>query len=146
MGLYLVSFPIRDHAGRLMLISAAGFGLCTAGFALSQVVWLSALCLLLAGAFDMVSVVLRGTLVQLWTPDALRGRVNAVNQVFVGASNELGAFRAGGMAALIGAVPAVLIGGAGCVAVAALWARLFPELRAIRRIDAPAPPEGAAPR
>ncbi|MGA1682924.1 MAG: MFS transporter [Gemmobacter sp.] len=146
MGLYLVSFPIRDHAGRLMLISAAGFGLCTAGFALSQVVWLSALCLLLAGAFDMVSVVLRGTLVQLWTPDALRGRVNAVNQVFVGASNELGAFRAGGMAALIGAVPAVLIGGAGCVAVAALWARIFPELRAIRRIDAPAPPEGAAPR
>jgi MFS family permease len=146
MGLYLVSCPIRDHAGRIMLVSVAGFGLCTAVFALSEAVWLSALCLLLAGAFDMVSIVLRGTLVQLWTPDALRGRVNAVNQVFVGASNELGAFRAGGMAALIGAVPAVLIGGAGCMAVAALWARAFPELRAIRRIDAPERTEGAARR
>lgn len=144
MGLYLMSYPMRDHAGRNMLAAVACFGLFTAIFAVSEVIWLSALCLLLAGAFDMVSVVLRGTLVQLWTPDALRGRVNAVNQVFVGASNELGAFRAGAMAAMIGAVPAVLLGGAGCMAVAAIWARAFPDLRAIRRIEAaPEPPATA---
>lgn len=104
---------------------------------MSELVWLSVLSLFLIGGCDMVSVFVRNTLVQLWTPDALRGRVNAVNQVFVGASNELGAFRAGGTAALVGAVPAVLAGGIGCLAVAALWARAFPALRRIRHLDAP---------
>jgi len=83
----------------------------------------------------MVSVNLRGTLIQLWTPDDLRGRVNAVNQVFVGASNELGAFRAGAMAAVIGPVAAVLVGGAGTLAVVGLWMKAFPGLARIRRLD-----------
>jgi hypothetical protein len=87
------------------------------------------------GAFDMVSVYVRETLIQVWTPDAVRGRVNAVNQVFVGASNELGEFRAGISAGLIGVVPAVVFGGVGTIAIAALWWRWFPELRAVRRLD-----------
>jgi hypothetical protein len=82
-------------------------------------------------------VFVRGTLVQLWTPDELRGRVNAVNQVFIGASNELGAFRAGTMAAFIGPVAAVAIGGIGALAVAGLWLRWFPGLRSIRHLGAP---------
>jgi hypothetical protein len=83
----------------------------------------------------MVSVYVRETLIQLWTPDRLRGRVNAVNMVFVGASNELGEFRAGMMAASIGTVPSVALGGVGAVLVAGLWAALFPELRRIRHLD-----------
>ncbi|MCL4186658.1 MAG: MFS transporter [Rhodobacteraceae bacterium] len=137
VGFYLMSNPIRDNAGRTMLVAVALFGVFTAVFAVSELVWLSVLSLFLIGGCDMVSVFVRNTLVQLWTPDALRGRVNAVNQVFVGASNELGAFRAGGTAALLGAVPAVLAGGIGCLAVAALWARAFPALRRIRQLDAP---------
>jgi hypothetical protein len=89
----------------------------------------------LMGAFDMVSVYVRETLIQVWTPDAVRGRVNAVNQVFVGASNELGEFRAGISAGLIGVVPAVVFGGVGTIAIAALWWRWFPELRRVRRLD-----------
>ena len=84
---------------------------------------------------DMISVYVRQTLIQLWTPDSLRGRVSAVNMVFIGASNELGEFRAGSMAALIGAVPAVVIGGIGAVGVAGLWAVLFPPLRRIQRLE-----------
>ncbi len=91
--------------------------------------------LALLGATDMVSVYVCETLIQLWTPDHVRGRVNAVNQVFVGASNEVGEFRAGTMAALIGTIPAVVIGGVGAVAVAGLWAVLFPQLRKVRRLD-----------
>ena len=83
----------------------------------------------------MVSVYVRETLIQLWTPDHLRGRVNAVNMVFVGASNELGEFRAGIVAGLIGAVPAVVVGGVGTVIVAVLWARWFPQLRRVRHLD-----------
>ena len=87
------------------------------------------------GAADMISVYVRETLIQLWTPDAVRGRVNAVNQVFVGASNEVGEFRAGAMAAFIGTVPAVVVGGVGAVGVAVLWGILFPQLRKVRRLD-----------
>jgi hypothetical protein len=85
------------------------------------------------GAADMISVYVRETVIQLRTPDQVRGRVNAVNMVFIGASNELGAFRAGMVAAVIGVVPAVVVGGVGTIAVAALWARWFPELRRIRQ-------------
>lgn len=85
----------------------------------------------------MISVYIRSTLIQLWTPDDVRGRVNAVNQVFIGASNEVGAFRAGVMASLIGPVAAVFVGGAGAVVIAGLWRRQFSELAAIRRLDAP---------
>ena len=87
------------------------------------------------GATDMISVYIRETLIQLWTPDRVRGRVNAVNMVFVGASNELGEFRAGTMAALIGVVPAVVFGGVGAIAVAGMWAFLFPALRRVRHLD-----------
>jgi MFS family permease len=133
--LLLAVFPIRDHAGRLMLVCVALFGIFTVGFGLSTQAWLSILMLALLGAADMISVVIRETLLQLWTPNAVRGRVNAVNMVFLGASNELGEFRAGLMAAWIGVVPAVVIGGVGAVGVAALWAWCFPSLRDARYLD-----------
>ena len=101
----------------------------------ATLVWLSVLALALAGAADMVSVYIRETLIQLWTPDAVRGRVNAVNAVFIGASNELGEFRAGTVAALVGVVPAVVVGAVGTVAVAGIWAWAFPVLRRARRLD-----------
>jgi MFS family permease len=133
MGLYLTSVPIRDHAGVAMFVAAAFFGLVTIVFGVSEIVWLSILMLFLMGAADMISVYIRETLIQLRTQDWVRGRVNAVNMVFIGASNELGAFRAGMVAALIGVVPAVVIGGVGTIAVAGLWAYWFPELRRIRQ-------------
>lgn len=107
VALWLARYPIRNHAGMIMFGSVAGFGLATIIFGFSTIVWLSVIALFLMGAFDMVSVYVRETLLQLWTPDAVRGRVNAVNMVFVGTSNELGEFRAGLSAAWIGTVPAV---------------------------------------
>src|SRR5690606_20337092 len=97
--------------------------------------WLSIAALALLGAADMISVYVRETLIQLWTPDRLRGRVNAATQVFIGASNELGEFRAGTMAAFIGTVPAVLFGRVGANAVAGMWAWLFPQMRKVRHLD-----------
>ncbi|TKT82936.1 MFS transporter [Aquamicrobium sp. LC103] len=132
---WLAGHPIRDHAGIIMFVFVGFFGLFTATFGMSTAPWLSILALALLGASDMVSVYIRETLIQLWTPDRVRGRVNAVNMVFVGASNELGEFRAGSMAALIGTVPAVVFGGVGAIGIAALWAWLFPELRKARRLD-----------
>jgi MFS family permease len=135
VALWLTRNPIRDHAGFIMFLFVAGFGVFTVVFGLSTVIWLSVLALMIMGACDMVSVYIREVLIQLWTPDTVRGRVNAVNMVFVGASNELGEFRAGVMAALVGAVPAVVIGGLGTIAVAGLWAVWFPQLRRIRHLD-----------
>jgi MFS family permease len=132
---WLTRNTIRDHAGIIMFIFVAGFGIFTTVFGASTLIWLSVLALALAGACDMISVYVRETLIQLWTPDDVRGRVNAVNMVFVGASNELGEFRAGISAALFGAVPAVVFGGIGTVAVAILWAIWFPQLRRIRHLD-----------
>ncbi len=132
---YLANRPIADHAGVIMFVAVGLFGLATAVFGASTIAWLSILMLLIMGGADMISVYVRETLIQLATPDAVRGRVNAVNMVFIGASNELGEFRAGVMAALIGVVPAVVFGGVGTVAVAALWAWGFPGLRAARRLD-----------
>jgi MFS family permease len=125
VALYLTTHTIQDHAGRLMFLFVAVFGLATVVFGISTLVWVSVIALAVMGAADMVSVYIRETLIQLWTPDAVRGRVNAVNMVFIGASNELGEFRAGVSAALIGAVPAVVFGGVGTVAVAVLWYRWF---------------------
>lgn len=133
--IWLAGHPVRDHAGIVMFFFVAIYGLLNIVFGLSTLAWLSILALALAGAADMISVYVRETLLQLWTPDRVRGRVNAVNSVFVGASNELGEFRAGFMAAMIGAVPAVVIGGAGTVAVAALWAFWFPQLRKARHLQ-----------
>ena len=131
----LATNPVRDHAGRILLVFVGLFGLFTVGFGLSTTAWLSIVLLALIGAADMVSVVIRETLLQLWTPDEVRGRVNAVNMVFLGASNELGEFRAGMMAAWIGVVPAVVFGGVGAVGVAVVWALLFPSLRDARYLD-----------
>jgi MFS family permease len=135
MVLWLSKFPIRDNAGVLLFVFVAGFGFFAVVFGLSTWVPLSIAALALMGACDMISVYVRETLLQLWTPDEVRGRVNAVNRVFIGASNELGEFRAGVVAAWIGAVAAVTIGGVGTMAVAALWAKWFPELRSTRRLD-----------
>ena len=135
MAVWLSGGPIRDHAGMVMFVFVALFGVFTSVFGASNIAWLSILALGLAGAADMVSVYVRETLIQIWTPDRLRGRVNAVNMVFVGASNELGEFRAGSMAALIGTVPAVVFGGIGTVGVAIVWALMFPALRKARHLD-----------
>ncbi|HTM77877.1 MAG TPA: MFS transporter, partial [Devosia sp.] len=101
----------------------------------STTVWISVPALVLVGASDMVSVTIRETIMQLWTPEEVRGRVNAVNSVFIGASNELGEFRAGTVAALLGPVPAVVIGGFGAMTIAVVWSRVFPGLRAQRSLD-----------
>jgi MFS family permease len=135
MAVYLTSRPIRDHAGMTMLVAASVFGLCTVVFGVSSIVWLSIVMLFLMGAADMISVYVRQTLIQLHTPDQLRGRVNAVTMVFTGASNEIGGFRAGMVAAVIGVVPAVVVGGLGTVAISALWAYKFPQLRHVRHLD-----------
>lgn len=132
---FLILRPISSRAGLWMFLGVAVFGIATIAFGISVTPWFSIAMLALMGAADMISVYIRETLIQLATPDELRGRVNAVNMVFIGASNELGAFRAGSVAALFGAVPAVVIGGIGTIAVAVLWARWFPELRRAERLD-----------
>lgn len=135
VAILLHRFPVKDHAGAVLFIFVAAFGFFTVVFGFSTTVWLSIIALMFMGACDMVSVVLRETLMQLWTPDEVRGRVSAVNSVFIGASNELGEFRAGIVAAFWGTVFAVTIGGAGTMAVAGIWAVMFPGLRKQRRID-----------
>jgi MFS family permease len=134
VGLWLAKFGIKDKAGWWLFISVAFSGAVILVFGFSTIAWLSILMLVLYGAFDMISVYVREILMQLWIPDRLRGRVNAVNNVFIGASNQLGEARAGFSAAWLGAVPAVVIGGAGTVAVAALWAYMFPKLREARKL------------
>ena len=129
MALFLAYRPLARGAGRRLFQAVGLFGLATIGFGLSTHPALSFACLVVLGAADMVNVVVRQTLVQAETPDAMRGRVAAVNTVFIGASNELGEFESGVLAALVGAVPAVVIGGVGTILVALLWARLFPALR-----------------
>ena len=135
MLLILTRFPIRNHAGIILLVTVALFGLSTAVFGLSTLPWLSIVALMLVGAFDMVSVYIREIILQLWTPDEVRGRVNAVNGIFLGASNELGEFRAGMMAAIWGAVFTVTAGGFAAIGVAALVGKIFPELAQIKQLD-----------
>jgi MFS family permease len=135
MALWLAHYPIRARAGRRMLACVAIFGLCTILFALSRSFWLSAIMLIVLGAVDMVSVIVRGTLVQVSTPDAMRGRVSAVNMLFIGASNELGEFESGVTAAWLGTIPATVLGGVGTLVVVLLWLRLFPTLRRADRLE-----------
>jgi MFS family permease len=137
---YLAVRPIRDRAGVILLATVIVFGASVAVFGLSETFWISLVALAVMGAADMFSVYVRNTLVQLWTPDRLRGRVNAVNGVFIGASNEVGAFRAGSFASVMGAPAAVVVGGAATVAIGILWARLFPELRRVRKLHTPDDP------
>jgi MFS family permease len=133
--LFLAWHPIRRRAGPTLFVVVAGFGACMVVFGLSREMWLSLLALTLAGAFDLVSVVLRSTILPLVTPDEVRGRVNAVEMVFISASNELGAFESGVAAALVGAVPAVVVGGIATIAVAGIWWKLFPALARVDRLD-----------
>jgi len=128
MSLLLMRFPLRRHVGRRLLAAVAVFGLATMLFGLSTHFGLSLLALAITGAADNISVVTRLTLVQLETPDEMRGRVSAVNSVFIGASNQLGEFESGATAALWGPVGSVLVGGLGTLLVAAAWQRLFPAL------------------
>jgi MFS family permease len=125
----LARWPIERQVGRAMFRAVLVFGAATIVFALSTHLGLSLVALAVLGASDVVSVVIRVSLVQLRTPDAMRGRVSAVHSLFTGTSNQLGEFESGVAAALFGAVPAVLIGGIGTIAVAALWMSLFPEIR-----------------
>jgi MFS family permease len=133
--LLIARFSIRRRAGPTLFVVVAGFGVCMIVFGLSREMWLSMLALALAGAFDMVSVVLRSTILPLVTPDELRGRVNAVEMVFISGSNELGAFESGLAAALIGAVPAVVIGGVATVVIAGVWWKLFPALARVDQLE-----------
>jgi MFS family permease len=128
--------PLRGRAGPTLLWSVAGFGICTIIFGVSRSLVLSLISLILLGASDMVSVIIRATLVQLRTPDEMRGRVTAVDMVFIGASNELGQFESGLTAQWFGTVPAVLLGGVGTVVVIAVWAWKFPELRRAGKLSA----------
>jgi MFS family permease len=126
--LYLTRKPLQRKVGKIMFAAVAGFGAATVVFALSKSIVLSCLALALLGWTDMISIVIRASLVQLETPDEMRGRVSAVNAVFVGTSNEFGEFESGLTAALFGVVPAALLGGVGTLAVVALWMYLFPQL------------------
>jgi len=134
MAILLAYRPLRRRAGLSMLWCVAGFGAATVIFGLSRSLALSVLSLIFVGATDMVSVVIRGTLVQVKTPDEMRGRVNAVDMVFIGASNELGEFESGVTAQWLGAVPAVILGGIGAIVATALWAWWFPDLRNADRL------------
>ncbi len=128
MSLVLVRWPLRRHVGYKLLTAVAVFGVATVVFGLSHHVGLSVLALAITGAADSISVVTRMTLVQLETPDNMRGRVSAVNSIFIGASNQLGEFESGATAALYGPVGSVVAGGLGTLVIAGLWLRLFPTL------------------
>ncbi|HEX6805586.1 MAG TPA: MFS transporter [Terriglobales bacterium] len=134
MAIMLAYRPLRRRVGKVMLVCVAGFGVFTIVFGVSRSLALSMAALFLVGMSDMVSVVVRGTLVQVATPDAVRGRVNAVDMIFIGASNEFGEFESGVTAHWFGTVAAVILGGVGTLIVVALWSWLFPELRDADRL------------
>lgn len=135
VGIWLARRPLQQHAGRVLLFSVAGFGLCVVAFGLSRNFWLSAAILLAYGMCDGVSVVVRSTILQLATPDDMRGRVSSINGLFVSSSNELGAFYAGSMARWLGLVPAVLLGGFAILAVVGVTAWKAPLLRRLNLKD-----------
>lgn len=130
--------PLAKNVGNMMLIAMVVFGAATIGFGLSKSLPLSMLCLALAGAADMFSVYVRNSLIQLHTPDDKRGRVSAVSQMTISASNELGDAMTGGLALLAGPVAAIVAGGAGAIVVTGLWSRLFPQIGAAKTFDPPA--------
>jgi MFS family permease len=134
MSFWLARNNMERRVGMIMFASVAGFGVATLIFAVSTVLWISLLALFALGAFDMVSMVIRGSLVQLDTPDAMRGRVSAVNSIFINTSNQLGEFESGMLAAWLGAVGSVVIGGIGTLVVVGLWMAMFPTLRKRQRL------------
>src|SRR5690606_28184236 len=129
MAVWLTRRPLQRHAGRVLMVAVACFGLCTIAFALSRQFWLSAVLLVAYGMCDGVSVVLRSTIMQLVTPDEMRGRVSSINSIFISSSNELGAFYDGVMARLLGLVPAVMMGGFVTLGVVGITAWKAPRLR-----------------
>ena len=129
VAIYLSRFPIVKHGGRWMFAAVAVFGLCTLTFGLSRIVWLSGLALFIGGGADMISVNIRQTLIQLATPDHMRGRVSSVSMLFIGASNELGEAYSGLMVRILGAVGAACFGGVGALVATGAWAAMFPGLR-----------------
>jgi hypothetical protein len=135
MAVFLARYPVLTRIGRILFLAVGMFGLATIGFALSRCFWLSLSMLAFLGASDMVSVVIRRLVVQLSTPDEMRGRVGAVEFVFIGASNELGEFESGVTAAWFGIVPAALLGGVGTLFIVLLWPWLFPALRQVDRLE-----------
>jgi MFS family permease len=137
MAFYFSVRPLRHNVGIKMLIAVALFGACTVGFGLSRWLLLSLVCLAVLGACDMLSVYVRQSLIQIWTPNEMRGRVGAVSTLFISGSNELGEAESGLLAALIGPVWAVVLGGFGAIGVTLLWSRLFPELVRARTFDPP---------
>ena len=134
MAIAIAHRPLKNRAGATMLWCVAGFGLCTVIFGVSRSFAISLLALFLVGATDMVSVIVRATLIQVKTPDEMRGRVNAVDMIFIGASNELGQFESGITAQWFGAIPAVILGGIGAIVVTGLWAWMFPQLRRVNEL------------
>ncbi|SOE82349.1 Transmembrane secretion effector [Caballeronia arationis] len=133
--IWLAHFPLKQRAGTALFGGVIVFGIATILFGLSRNLYVSLVALAALGASDVISVVVRTSLVQLQTPDEMRGRVGAINSLFIGTSNQLGEFESGMTAGLFGAVPAVLIGGVGTIAVALLWMRLFPSLRATQSLE-----------
>ncbi len=129
MGITLIRRPLREGAGRVLLYCVAGFGLCIIGFGLSRLFWVSAALLFMSGALDCVSMVIRGTIVALHSPEEMRGRVASVNAIFIGSSNELGALESGVAAKLLGTVPSVVFGGVMTLVVVGMTAKLSPKLR-----------------
>jgi len=134
MAIAIAHRPLKNRAGATMLWCVAGFGLCTVIFGVSRSFAISLAALFLVGATDMVSVIVRATLIQVKTPDEMRGRVNAVDMIFIGASNELGQFESGITAQWFGAVRAVILGGIGAIVVTGLWAWMFPQLRKVNEL------------
>jgi len=137
--LVLARYPIQRHTGKRMFAAVALFGVATIVFGLSRNMYLSMAALIVLGVADQISVFVRSSLIQLATPDAMRGRVSAVNMLFIGASNELGEFESGITAAWFGTVPAVVLGGIGTLIVVGLWMRFFPALRTVDRLDSVLP-------
>ncbi|MEO8344518.1 MAG: MFS transporter [Betaproteobacteria bacterium] len=135
VALYLSRHPLKRHAGRTMFAAVAVFGVMTIVFGLSRWFPLSLVALAFLGASDMISVVVRSSLIQLGTPDAMRGRVSAVNAMFIGTSNQLGEFESGVTAAWLGTVPAVVLGGVGTLLAVGLGMRLFPQLARVDRLE-----------
>jgi hypothetical protein len=135
VGVFLAARPIRRHAGLIMFAGVGVFGAATVVFGVSRWLWLSVIALAVLGAADMMSVFVRQTLIQLMTPDPMRGRVSAVSTLFVSASNELGEFESGVAARFLGAVGAAVFGGVGALMVTGLWAWLFPALRKADRLE-----------
>jgi MFS family permease len=152
MSLVMARFPLTRRAGKRLFLCVAIFGAATVIFGLSRNLWLSLAALAISGAADTISVIIRGSLLQLATPPEMRGRVSAVNSLFIGASNELGEFESGLTAQWLGAVRATVIGGIGSLMVAGLWTVIFPDLRnadeltsaALRPAAQPAPEPATA--